>query len=152
METVKKENEIILRAQEELNQILMEKFQSEGKDKHIGSENTSYQHKSKKSKHSKIESSSSFEIYGDLHRKNHQYCNDNSEDNYHSRKKKFKPYKEISREFKNIKPPTSNGETEKGKEDKAWLFGMKKYFQIYNYSNQLKSRMDIYNLIGKEDI
>ena len=33
METVKKENERILRAQEELNQILMDKFQSEGKDK-----------------------------------------------------------------------------------------------------------------------
>ena len=33
METVKKENEIILRAQEELNQILMENFQSEENDK-----------------------------------------------------------------------------------------------------------------------
>ena len=33
METVKKENERILRAQEELNQILMEKFQNEEKDK-----------------------------------------------------------------------------------------------------------------------
>ena len=33
METVKKENERILRAQEELNEILMDKFQSEGKDK-----------------------------------------------------------------------------------------------------------------------
>ena len=32
METVKKENERILRAQEELNQILMEKFQNEEKD------------------------------------------------------------------------------------------------------------------------
>ena len=70
METVKKENERILRAQEELNQIVMEKFQSEGKDKLIGSENTSYQHKSKKSKQSKIESSLSSEIYGDSHRKN----------------------------------------------------------------------------------
>ena len=29
---------------------------------------------------------------------------------------------------------------------------MKKYFQIYNYSNQLKARMAIYNLIGKDDI
>ena len=28
---------------------------------------------------------------------------------------------------------------------------MKKYFQIYNYSNQLKARMDIYNLSGKAD-
>ena len=50
METVKKENERILRAQEELNQTLMEKFQSEEKDKQIGSENMSYQHKSKNSK------------------------------------------------------------------------------------------------------
>ena len=33
METVKKENERILRAQEELNRILMEKFQSEEKNK-----------------------------------------------------------------------------------------------------------------------
>ena len=29
---------------------------------------------------------------------------------------------------------------------------MKKYFQIYNYSNELKAKMDIYILTGKEDI
>ena len=29
---------------------------------------------------------------------------------------------------------------------------MKKYFQIYNYSNQLKTGMPIYNLTGKDDI
>ena len=29
---------------------------------------------------------------------------------------------------------------------------MKKYFQIYNYSNQLNARMDIYNLSGKAEI
>ena len=29
---------------------------------------------------------------------------------------------------------------------------MKKYFYIYNYSNQLKARMTIYNLLGKADI
>ena len=51
-----------MRAQEELNQILMEKFQSEEKDKHIGSEYMSYQCKSKKSKQYKIESISSSEI------------------------------------------------------------------------------------------
>ena len=145
METVKKENERILRAQEELNQILMEKFQSEEKDKQIGFEDMSYQHKSKKSKQSKIESSMSFEIYGDSHMKNRQYTSDSSEDNYRSRKRKFKPYEEISGEFKKIKPPTFNGETEKGEEAESWLSGMKKYFQIYNYSNQLKARMTIYN-------
>ena len=49
IETVKQENERILRAQEDLNQILLEKFQNEGKDKQIESDNTSYQHKSKRS-------------------------------------------------------------------------------------------------------
>jgi len=29
---------------------------------------------------------------------------------------------------------------------------MKKYFQIYNFSGELKAKMAIYNLIGKADI
>jgi hypothetical protein len=29
---------------------------------------------------------------------------------------------------------------------------MKNYFQIYNYSSELKAKMEIYNLIGKVDI
>ena len=47
METVKKENERILRAQEELNQILIENFQNEEKDKQTESKDMSYQHKKK---------------------------------------------------------------------------------------------------------
>ena len=42
-----------------------------------------------------------------------------------------------------------NGEIEKGEEAEAWLSGMKKYFQICNYSEELKAKMAIYNLIGK---
>ena len=45
-----------------------------------------------------------------------------------------------------------NGEVEKGEEVEAWLLGMKKYFHIYNYSDRLKSWMDIYNLTKKDDI
>ena len=79
------------------------------------------------------------------------YTSDSSEDNHHTRKRKFKPYEEISREFKKIKPPTFNGEIEKGEDAESWLSGMKKYFKIYNYSNQLKAKMAIYNLMGKAD-
>ena len=43
-------------------------------------------------------------------------------------------------------------ETEKWEEAESWLSRMKKYFQIYNYSNQLKAMMAIYNLMGKADI
>ena len=45
-----------------------------------------------------------------------------------------------------------NGEAEKGEEAEASLSGMKKYFQIYNYSDRLKFKMAIYNLTGKVDI
>ena len=77
-----------------------------------------------------MESSSSSEINGNSYRKKHQYSSDSSERDYRSRKKKYNPYEEISREFKKIKPPTFNGEIEKGEEAEAQLFGMKKYFQV----------------------
>ena len=150
MEYVKKENERILRAKEELNQILIEIFHYEGKGKRVDFEYISYQHKYKKTKQIKNESISSSEVYGDKH-KSH-YTSDSSEDNHHTRKIKYKPYEEISEELKKIKLPTFNGETKKGEEAESWLSEMKKYFQIYNYSNQLKARMAIYNLMGKADI
>ena len=59
MESIKKENEKILRAQEELNQILIERFHTEEKGKRIESEDIGYQHKYKHTKHVKNESSSS---------------------------------------------------------------------------------------------
>ena len=45
-----------------------------------------------------------------------------------------------------------NGKVEKVEEEKARLLGMNKYFQIYNYSERLKSHMSIYNLTGKANI
>ena len=45
-----------------------------------------------------------------------------------------------------------NGEIEKGEEAEAQLSGMKKYFQIYNYFDELKAKMAIYNITRKEDI
>ena len=42
MESVKKENERIMRSQEELNQILIERFQTEGRGRRANSEDISY--------------------------------------------------------------------------------------------------------------
>ena len=95
METVKKENERILRAQEELNQNLMERFHNEEKDKRTKSGDMPYQHKDKNTKQFKIENSSSFKVHGDSHKKNYTYTSDSSEDNHYTRKRKFKPYEEI---------------------------------------------------------
>ena len=104
----------------------------------------------KKIKHTKNERSSSSEVFGE--QRNFHSTSDSSDDNHYTKKRKYNLYEEISREFKNIKPPTFNGETEKGEEAESWLSGMKKYFQIYKYSNQLKARMAIYNFSGKADI
>jgi hypothetical protein len=53
-------------------------------------------------------------------------------------KKKPKQHDEVMGEFKKIKQPTFNGEVETCEEEEAWLSSMKKYFQIYNYSSELK--------------
>ena len=147
IESVKKDNERIMKTQEELNQILIEKFQTEGRNRRSESEEASHQKGSKKMKLAKSDSSSSSE---DLKEQQSYYStSDSSEAEVYKRKKKYRPYEEISGEFKKIKPPTFNGETEKGEEAESWLSRMRKYFQIYNYSNQLKERMAIYNLFWK---
>ena len=51
-----------------------------------------------------------------------------------------------------IKPPMFNCEVEKGEDSKAWRLGMKKYFQIFNYSDKMKSRIAIYSLTRKANI
>ena len=79
MESVKKENERILRAQEELNQILIERFHTKGKRKRVDSEDICYQHKHKNTKHIKNESSSSSKVFGD--QRNFHSISDSSEDN-----------------------------------------------------------------------
>ena len=45
-----------------------------------------------------------------------------------------------------------DGGAEKGEEAEAQLSGMKKYFQIYNYSDRLNAKMVIYNLTRKYGI
>ena len=71
----------------------------------------------KKMKHTKNESSSSSEVFGE--QKNYHTTSDSSDDNLYTKKRKYKPYEEISREFKKIKPPTFNGEAKKGEEDES---------------------------------
>ena len=65
MESLKRENERILRAQEELNQILTKKFQTKGRGRKTESEDIIHQRKSKKMKHTKTESSSSSKVFGE---------------------------------------------------------------------------------------
>ena len=49
-------------------------------------------------------------------------------------------------EFKKAKPPTFDGEVRTGQEAEAWLLGIKKYFQVHDYSGNMKERVAIFNL------
>jgi hypothetical protein len=63
--------------------------------------------------------------------------------------KKIKQTDHLEGEFKKIKLATFDGESRTGEEVEAWLLDIKKYFQIYNYSSNMKVRIAIYNLKGK---
>jgi hypothetical protein len=49
-------------------------------------------------------------------------------------------------ELKRLKPPTFDGEHRKGEEVEAWLLGMRKYFQLHNYSSNMEAKISIYHL------
>ena len=42
-------------------------------------------------------------------------------------------------EFKKDKPPTCDGELKKSKDAEAWLLGMRKFFRLHDYLENLKS-------------
>jgi hypothetical protein len=42
------------------------------------------------------------------------------------------------KEFKKSKPPSFDGEIRRGEEAEVWLLGLKKYFRVHDYSENLK--------------
>ena len=59
----------------------------------------------------------------------------------HKNKKKRR-YRNNSRdEFRKERPPTFNGEIKNSQEAEAWLLGMRKYFQVQDYSGNMKERV-----------
>jgi hypothetical protein len=66
--------------------------------------------------------------------------------------RKRKQTDHLEGEFKNIKPATFDGESRTREEAEAWVLDIKIYFEIYNYSSNMKVRMVIYNLKGKASI
>ena len=51
-------------------------------------------------------------------------------------------------EFKKEMPPTFIGEIKDGQEAKPWLLGVRKYFQVQDYSGNMKAIISIFNLSG----
>jgi hypothetical protein len=52
-------------------------------------------------------------------------------------------------ETNKIKPPTFYGEHKKDEHAETWMLGMRKYFQLHNYSFHAEGRISIYQLKRK---
>ena len=67
--------------------------------------------------------------------------------------KRRKHHRNSSRdEFKKDKPPTFDGEVNTRQQAEAWLLGIKKYFQVQDYSGNMKARVSIFNLNGRASL
>ena len=109
---------------------MLDRIHNEGNDKIKEHETkfgtVSYKSKGKKLKFSDNESNSSSGIKVRLHKEKYKYSSESSDRDSSPKKRKYKPYEEISGEFKKIKPPMFKGEVEKGEEAEARISGMKK--------------------------
>jgi hypothetical protein len=56
---------------------------------------------------------------------------------------------ELKGEMNKIKSPTFDGEHKKEEDAETWLLGMRKYFQLQNYSSHAEGRIAMYQLKGK---
>jgi hypothetical protein len=66
-----------------------------------------------------------------------------------TRKNRRSGVDELKGEMNKIKPPTFNGEHRKEEDAETWLLGMRKYFQLQNYSSHAEGRIAMYQLKGK---
>ena len=56
---------------------------------------------------------------------------------------------ELKGEMNKIKPLKFDGEHKEDEDAETWLLGMRKYFQLQNYSSHAEGRISIYQLKGK---
>ena len=102
-----------MKTQEELNQILIEKFQTKGRNRRSESEEDSHKKGSKKMKLAKPDSISSSE--GSKEQQSYYTTSDSSETELYDRNKKYRPYEEILGEFKKQIPQLLMEILKKGK-------------------------------------
>jgi len=77
-------------------------------------------------------------------------------DKHHDRHR-YHPYRKRDRgyfpyEFKKEKPPTFDGYLKKTEDAETWIIGMKKFFELHNYIDNMKARVAIFSLRGKTNI
>ena len=86
----------------------------------------------------------------------HGLCSSSCSDMYHNHCR-YNPYKRndsgyLSNELNKGKLPTFHGEWKISKHVEAWLLGMNNFFELHDYTENLKAKITIFNLKGKENI
>jgi hypothetical protein len=56
---------------------------------------------------------------------------------------------DLQGEMRKLKPSSFDGEREKEYDDETWLIGIRKYFQLHNYSSNLEAIIATYHFHGK---
>jgi hypothetical protein len=56
------------------------------------------------------------------------------------------------KEFRKSKPPSFDDEINKGEEAEAWVLGLKNYFRVHDFSENMKARVATFNFNGKTSI
>jgi hypothetical protein len=156
LQSIKEDNEKLLKAskeQEELNEILLKNMTEMKQNKNVGqtsnnakkefSNDESHKHKNHPTFSDKIELLT-------------EGSSEDSSENSTLQKTALKTKKikwhdnKLFGEFKKIRPPSFDGESEGGSRGLASEHG--KYFQIYNYPGNLRARLVMYQLNGKYSI
>jgi hypothetical protein len=107
---------------------------------------------SNKSQHAAKRHSMEYSCSEDTDKSNKSSSGKTSSHSQTRRNKRKHPKSCDPEEFKKSKPPTFNGEIKKREEVEVWILGLKKYFRIHDYSENLKARIAIFNLNGKASI
>jgi len=80
-----------------------------------------------------------------------------SSSNKHADRYRYCPYRRSDRgyfpnDFKKEKAPNFDGEMKKSQDVEAWVLGMKKFFKLHDYSENMKARVATFSLKGKTNI
>jgi len=86
----------------------------------------------------------------------YMYYSSYGSDRHHDRHR-YHPYRRNDRgylldEFKKAKLPTFDGDMKKPEDEEAWILGMSKFFELHNYTDNMKAKVAIFSLKGKTNI
>lgn len=88
---------------------------------------------------------------GDDHRYNSSFDFDKHHDRHHYYPYRSNSKRHLTDEFKKENPPNFDGDVKKSKEAEAWILGMKKFFELHEYTDNMKAKIAIFSLKGNEN-